>query len=47
VKFQRNGQFPDEPAKIKDKQVHSGGVQKYTLLAIADIKKIASEGRLS
>jgi hypothetical protein len=29
LKMKEIGQFPDESAKIKGAQVHSGGVQKY------------------
>jgi hypothetical protein len=41
LKLQKNGQIPDEPVRIKGAQIHYVNV-----LAIADIKEIALEGRL-
>jgi hypothetical protein len=43
LKSQKNGQYPDEPAKIKD----TNSLCKHPdILSIGSIKEIALEGRL-
>ena len=43
LKLQKNGQFPNEPVRIKGAQIHYVNID---VLAISDIKKIELEGRL-
>ena len=44
LKQQKSGRFPDEPAKIKFAQAHSG--RRPEVLATAGMKEIELEGRL-